>query len=198
MQVEKAFLPKRQVQRFKETTPPQVRAGMHSVQHQGVGAFVAELKSRAMERRSKGAPGLGAGSLPDEKKSRRRQQLQEDIVYYENQRDQLHESSDLGDAYSTVFVAHIPTETSDEELRALFSKHGSVTKLTHVKRTVRGKRRAGYAFVVYANRADAKRVVANGNTIGSTRMFSLHGKRLVVDVERGRVVKNWLPLRLRR
>lgn len=93
------------------------------------------------------------------------------------------------DPYKTLFVANLNYDTTESRLRREFEVYGSIRRITFVHDKVRGKPR-GYAFIEFKRekemhdaykKADGKRI---------------DGRRVLVDVERGRTQKGWLPRRL--
>lgn len=101
-------------------------------------------------------------------------------------------TASYGDPYCTLFLAHLPRKVTAQDVSQVCSKYGAVVQTSVVQRG--GKR--PYAFVVYGERSEARRALA-GLHRGSFP-FSGETTRIVADVERGRVVKNWVPARLRR
>uniref|UniRef100_A0AAV1UYZ1 U1 small nuclear ribonucleoprotein 70 kDa n=1 Tax=Peronospora matthiolae TaxID=2874970 RepID=A0AAV1UYZ1_9STRA len=93
-----------------------------------------------------------------------------------------------GDAYKTLFVGRISYETTEQQLRHEFEQYGPVKRVRLVE-DPDGKSR-GYGFVEYEKEADMKAAYkyADGKKID--------GRRVVVDVERGRTVRDWLPRKL--
>lgn len=89
------------------------------------------------------------------------------------------------DAYKTLFVGRISYETTEKQLRHEFEQYGPVKRVRLVE-DEDGKSR-GYGFVEYENESDLKAAykLADGKKID--------GRRVVVDVERGRTVRDWLP-----
>lgn len=196
------FQPLHRVEIFKETAPEQVRTNVWTLNYDGFDNSVLDaLKSHAQDKTIIRKPPTKIITENEDdglvKKTR-----QEQILRYEQRKTALLENKDLGDAYSTVFVAHIPVTATEEDLRKVFEKFGTVLKVTIIRRKKMklGKttHRRGYAFVVFENRTEAKRVVSQASTIGGGHIMSINGQRLVVDVERGRVVKNWIPRKLRK
>lgn len=92
------------------------------------------------------------------------------------------------DAYKTLFVGRLAYKLSEEDIKHEFEFYGPVAKV-HLVKDKEGKSR-GYAFVQYENAADftAAYKDADGRKI--------EDRRIVVDVERGRTVKDWRPRRL--
>ncbi|KAI1719178.1 RNA recognition motif domain-containing protein [Ditylenchus destructor] len=92
------------------------------------------------------------------------------------------------DPYKTLFVARINYETSEFKLRREFEKYGKIVKISMVHNK-NGKPR-GYAFIEYANKSDMTAAYKKADGM------KIDGRRVVVDYERGRTQKQWLPRRL--
>lgn len=95
----------------------------------------------------------------------------------------------VGDPYKTIFVGRLPYELSEERLKAEFERFGAVERVRIVADNKTGKSR-GYGFVEFADEAHLK--VAHRQANGTM----LDGRCIVVDVERGRTVRDWKPRRL--
>jgi U1 small nuclear ribonucleoprotein len=91
-------------------------------------------------------------------------------------------------ALNTLFVARIAYETTEKKLYRTFSEYGAIVDLKLVK-DKDGKSR-GYAFVEFADEESMKKAYRYANNM------TLDGRRILVDVERGRTVKGWKPRRL--
>jgi len=91
------------------------------------------------------------------------------------------------DAYKTLFVARISHETTEHKLRREFEHFGPL-KTVRLVQDRNGECR-GYAFLEYEREADMKE--AYKRTDGR----KIDGRRVVVDVERGRTVRKWKPRR---
>mmetsp|Transcript_16343 Transcript_16343/g.22775 ORF Transcript_16343/g.22775 Transcript_16343/m.22775 type:complete len:374 (-) Transcript_16343:450-1571(-) len=90
--------------------------------------------------------------------------------------------------YNTLFVGRLAYEVTERKLLREFETFGPVKDLKMVKGKD-GKSR-GVAFVEYDHEEDMKRAyrAADG--------MKIEGREIVVDVERGHTVPNWLPRRL--
>ena len=92
------------------------------------------------------------------------------------------------DAYKTLFVGRLSYSVTPEALKSLMEEFGEVTH-AHIVEDLEGRSR-GYGFVEFAEeaamRAACKR--AGGRMV--------EGRRIIVDVERGRTIRNWKPRRL--
>ncbi|XP_059050334.1 U1 small nuclear ribonucleoprotein 70 kDa [Achroia grisella] len=93
------------------------------------------------------------------------------------------------DPFKTLFVARINYDTSESKLRREFEGYGPIKKIYMVYNKENDKPR-GYAFIEYEHERDMHSAYkhADGKKID--------GKRVLVDVERARTVKGWLPRRL--
>ena len=94
-----------------------------------------------------------------------------------------------GDPYKTLFIGRIPLDVTPEELIREFSIYGQLERVRLVTDEKTGKSK-GYAFLVYERERDMKAAYKDADGM------KIHGKRLLIDVERGRTVKGWKPRRL--
>jgi hypothetical protein len=94
-----------------------------------------------------------------------------------------------GDPYKTLFVARVGYETTDETLRTAFEQFGPIKSCKLVLDTVTGKSR-GYGFIEFEHERDMKTAYKQGDG------KKIDGRRVLVDVERGRTVNKWRPRRL--
>ena len=78
--------------------------------------------------------------------------------------------------------------TTESRLREVCEKYGPIEEIVMVK-DLEGKSR-GYAFVEYTYAEDMKAAYNHLNH------YRLDERSLIVDVERGRTVRKWLPARL--
>ncbi|KAM8825383.1 U1 small nuclear ribonucleoprotein 70 kDa [Synchiropus picturatus] len=94
-----------------------------------------------------------------------------------------------GDAFKTLFVARVNYDTTESKLRREFEVYGPIKRIYIVYNKITGKPR-GYAFIEYEHERDMHSAYkhADGKKID--------GRRVLVDVERGRTVKGWHPRRL--
>ncbi|CAK5047204.1 unnamed protein product [Meloidogyne enterolobii] len=128
----------------------------------------------------------------DEKRIRKRKERQELMAYKIEQGIATWTPADnpkaTSDPYKTLFIARINYETSENKLRREFEKYGKIKKVVLVHDKT-GKPR-GYAFIEYEHKSDMSAAYkkADGTKID--------GRRVVVDYERGRTKKSWLPRRL--
>lgn len=129
----------------------------------------------------------------DERLERKRREKAEQMQYKLEQEIALwdpHSASvATGDPYKTLFVARINYDSSESKLRREFEIYGPIKKIvmTHNMKTSKPR---GYAFIEYEHERDMHSAYkhADGKKID--------GRRVLVDVERARTVKGWLPRRL--
>lgn len=93
------------------------------------------------------------------------------------------------DPYRTLFVARINYDTSESKLRREFEVYGKIKKIKMIHDLKTDKPR-GYAFIEYEDESSMHAAYkrADGKKID--------GRRVVVDIERGRTIKGWKPRRL--
>ncbi|KAI5121234.1 hypothetical protein M0805_007241 [Coniferiporia weirii] len=94
----------------------------------------------------------------------------------------------VGDPYKTLFVARLNKNASESDLRRDFEGYGTIERV-RIVRDKRGRSR-GYAFIVYERERDMKAAYKEADGL------HILGKRILVDVERGRTVRGWKPRRL--
>ncbi|CAF1148468.1 unnamed protein product [Rotaria sp. Silwood1] len=112
-------------------------------------------------------------------------QLEENLASW----DPNNNEASTTDPYKTLFVARLNYDTSETKLRREFEVYGKIKSIHLIHDTQTGKPR-GYAFIEYEKESDMHAAYkrADGRKID--------GRRVVVDVERGRTVKGWRPRRL--
>ncbi|CAD5225480.1 unnamed protein product [Bursaphelenchus okinawaensis] len=127
-----------------------------------------------------------------EKREERRKEKQELLAYKIEQGIAMwapaENSEATEDPYKTLFVARISYETSESKLKREFERFGPIKKivLVHDKD---GKPR-GYAFIEYEHKTDMSAAYKKADGM------KIDGRRIIVDYERGRTQKTWLPRRL--
>jgi U1 small nuclear ribonucleoprotein len=93
------------------------------------------------------------------------------------------------DPYKTLFVARMSYETTEEGLKKAFEQFGQV-KSVHLVRASGSNKPRGYGFIEFEHERDMKTAYKQGDG------KKIDGRRVLVDVERGRTVRNWKPRRL--
>ncbi|CAI9722330.1 small nuclear ribonucleoprotein 70 kDa-like [Octopus vulgaris] len=129
----------------------------------------------------------------EERKERKRKERVEQIAYKLEQDLALWDPHNIPDStsdpYKTLFVARINYDTSESKLRREFEVFGPIRRIRMVN-DVKSVKMRGYAFIEYEHERDMHSAYkhADGRKID--------GRRVLVDVERGRTVKGWRPRRL--
>lgn len=94
-----------------------------------------------------------------------------------------------GDPYKTLFVARLNYETTESRIKREFESYGPIKRVRLVTDKFTNKPK-GYAFIEYVHTRDMKAAYKQGDG------RKIDGRRVLVDVERGRTVPNWRPRRL--
>mmetsp|Transcript_5609 Transcript_5609/g.7060 ORF Transcript_5609/g.7060 Transcript_5609/m.7060 type:complete len:431 (+) Transcript_5609:68-1360(+) len=110
--------------------------------------------------------------------------------YREEQKQCAGEFTNGMNCYNTLFVGRLAYEVTERKLLREMEAYGPVKDLKLVTDKKAAGKSRGYAFVEYEHEEDMKRAyrAADG--------MRLEGRAIVVDVERGHTVPNWLPRRL--
>eukprot|EP01029_Cantina_marsupialis_P029793 TRINITY_DN782217_c0_g1_i1.p1 TRINITY_DN782217_c0_g1~~TRINITY_DN782217_c0_g1_i1.p1 ORF type:complete len:327 (+),score=107.54 TRINITY_DN782217_c0_g1_i1:140-1120(+) len=103
-------------------------------------------------------------------------------------KDLENKPSATADPYKTIFVGRLDYATTERDLKRFFERVGPV-KAVCLIHDLEGNSR-GYAFVEMEQEADMRRAYDRFNG------ERLDGRRIIVDVERGRTVRDWLPRKL--
>ncbi|CAG5129846.1 unnamed protein product [Candidula unifasciata] len=129
----------------------------------------------------------------DERKERKRKERQEQHAYKLEQDLALWAPATNPNATSnpfrTLFIARINFDTSESKLRREFEVYGPVKKISVINDRNSGKPR-GYAFIEYEHERDMHAAYKHADG------HKIDGRRVLVDVERGRTVEGWRPRRL--
>lgn len=155
--------------------------------YDGVGAFL-----NVFEHPSETPPPTRVETR-EERLERKRRERAEQTAYKLEQEIALWDPSQstriTADPFKTLFVARVNYDTSESKLRREFEGYGPIKKIYMVYNKENDKPR-GYAFIEYEHERDMHSAYkhADGKKID--------GKRVLVDVERARTVKGWLPRRL--
>nr|CAH7729677.1 unnamed protein product [Callosobruchus chinensis] len=188
------FLPPNLLALFAPRDPIQYLPPVAKLPHEkknrgylGLGAFLDGFED------PKDTPPPTKVETREERLERRRKERAEQVAYKLEQEiavwDPNSSSNITGDPFKTLFVARINYDTSESKLRREFEVYGPIKKIVLIHNTVNGKPR-GYAFIEYEHERDMHSAYkhADGKKID--------GRRVLVDVERARTVKGWLPRRL--
>lgn len=215
MTSDRGFVQNRTIESFRDTATPQVRDDCRfKLNHSSLAGFIGQLENHSSEKaninktkdssacengKSKKSTDLKINSKT-KTKEQLDQQRKEAIVRYEQRRLQRDESQ-FGDPYNTIFIAHLPHNITQEDLLKECSVYGKVHQIHIIrndKNECRRKRKRPYAFVSFEEKSHSRMALTglnNNSTESSSRSTS---SRRVVDVERNRFLKNFLPTRLRK
>jgi len=119
-----------------------------------------------------------------EKITRHQAKLQKQIEEYQPMKE-----DHGGDPFKTLFVARLSYDTTEKKLKREFESWGAIRSVKLITCSKTGKPR-GYAFIEYEHERDLK------NAYKQADGKKIDGRRVMVDVERGRTVPKWLPIRL--
>lgn len=113
-----------------------------------------------------------------------------------NDTEAFAENEFLKDPYRTVFVARLYYSLTEVDLSKHFTQFGSIESI-RIVRDQQGRSR-GYGFIVFEREADAKTCVRELAATGLSVEQPADSKprKILVDRERGRLVRSWMPRRL--
>ncbi|KAG0180440.1 hypothetical protein DFQ29_000686 [Apophysomyces sp. BC1021] len=123
-----------------------------------------------------------------EKIETRKKKATENLAKAEVEYNPENDANVQGNPFNTLFIARLSYDMTDSDLLREFELYGPVKHLRLVKDT-EGKSR-GYAFIEYEREKDMKAAYKDADGL------KILGRRIIVDVERGRTVKGWRPRRL--
>ncbi|XP_059475918.1 U1 small nuclear ribonucleoprotein 70 kDa-like isoform X1 [Neocloeon triangulifer] len=155
--------------------------------YSGVGEFLASFEDPL------DTPAPRKVETREERLDRRRREKEEQVAYKLEQEIAVWDPQNLptatSDPFKTLFVARINYDSSESKLRREFEVYGPIKKIV-VSHNVNDGKPRGYAFIEYEHERDMHTAYkhADGKKID--------GRRVLVDVERARTVKGWLPRRL--
>jgi len=107
-----------------------------------------------------------------------------DIKKYKYEKD----SKIRGEPKKTLFVARLDMGTTEDTLKREFGRFGKIKSLRLVRDVVTGISR-GYAFIEYSHEEDMREAFFR------THRMNIDGRQIMVDFERERVMKTWIPRR---
>jgi len=125
----------------------------------------------------------GTDDVPHDKGIRRAQKAVEQKKY-----DSSKDSKIKGDPYCTLFIARLDKSTTEKALDQIFTRWGEIKRLRIARDIVTGASR-GYAFVEFYNEMDMR------DAFRSAHRMVIDGRQIMIDFERERVMKTWIPRR---
>jgi len=129
----------------------------------------------------------------EERLERKKREKEEQVAYKQEQEVALWDPNSnpesTSDPFKTLFVSRINFYTSESKLRREFEQYGPIKSIKVINDKDSEKPR-GYCFIEFEQEKDMHSAYkhADGKKID--------GRRVLVDVERARTVKGWLPRRL--
>lgn len=161
----------------------------------GVASYMAQFERTAAPKRTLQPTPQILKKMKHKKKQESWEEKKAPLIeeYRKEQRESSGEFMNMN-CYNTLFVGRLAYEVTERKLLREFDAFGPVkdVKLVTSKggESEREGKSRGYAFVEFEKEDDMKRAyrAADG--------MRIEGKEIVVDVERGHTVPNWLPRRL--
>ncbi|KAK0540449.1 hypothetical protein OC842_000478 [Tilletia horrida] len=166
--------------------------------YRGVGAFLEERRQEAADRgeatkeedteeekKNFSLAEVTKQELRREEKAKKRVEAKEQADKSYNPQE---DANAVGDPFKTLFLSRLPYDLTEKDIKREFEQYGPIESLRLV-RNHEGKSR-GYAFVLYERERDMRAAYKEAEGI------KMGGRRIMVDVERGRTVKDWKPMRL--
>ncbi|XP_046863065.1 U1 small nuclear ribonucleoprotein 70 kDa-like isoform X1 [Xenia sp. Carnegie-2017] len=186
-----AFLPSNLLALFAARPPIPYLPPLDKLGHQkkpwpysGIASIVADFED------PEDTPSPTRAETRDEKIERKKcERIKKKKADLEKAAEEWDPHTDGSDAFKTLFVGRLNYDTSEKKMRREMEVYGPVKSIQMVTNSTTGKPR-GYCFVEFEHERDMHTAYkhADGKKID--------GRRIVVDVERGRTVKNWKPRRL--
>ncbi|KDN52954.1 RNA-binding domain-containing protein [Tilletiaria anomala UBC 951] len=127
-------------------------------------------------------------SLTEQTKREIRREEKKKQVEEEKKHNPKEDAHTTGDPFKTLFIGRLSYEVAEDDLRKEFDRYGPI-EVVRLVTDQEGKSR-GYAFIVYEREKDMRAAYK------SAEGMKLRGRRILVDVERGRTVTGWKPMRL--
>lgn len=181
--IKAAFMPNPPLKHY----PPQKKRRKHAIE--GVSNYLVRMeKTQPPKRDIMPTP----QSLKERRKELKREAYlkgMEPIIaaYRKAQKESSGEFEGIN-CYNTLFVGRLAYEVTERKLLREMETFGPVKDIKIIKDKEGNSR--GYAFVEYENEEDMKRAYRAADAM------RIEGREIVVDVERGHTVPNWLPRRL--
>lgn len=103
----------------------------------------------------------------------------------------LKHDQEMKDPYKTVFIGRLDYKVTEIDISTHFSRFGPISSIKIVRDSNKSR---GYGFLVFERDGDAKTCIRECGPTGMA-MPGFRGT-VLVDMERGRLVRNWKPRRL--
>lgn len=166
--------------------PPVDQKKKNSQNYVGLTDFLSNFETTA-------PPPATRGETREEKDKRKRAEILETAKQQLDLKitdwDPHNDANATGDPFKTLFVGRINYDTTESKLRRELESYGHIKNIKLVF-NVRTRKPRGYAFVEFENEKDMHSAYKHSDG------KKVDGRRIVVDVERGRTVKTWKPRKL--
>lgn len=157
--------------------------------YEGVAAYVQKFEDPRVTPQPGPSPGVETrAQIKERKRKLKWQKEMQRIEELMKTWDPHNNPKATEEAYKTLFVGRLSYTSTEESLRREFEEYGPI-KTVRIVVDLDGKPR-GYGFIEFEREKDMRTAYkdADGKRVD--------GRRIVVDVERGRTVKDWRPRRL--
>ncbi|CAK90444.1 unnamed protein product (macronuclear) [Paramecium tetraurelia] len=148
--------------------------------------FEDEYEQMEREEREKGVVKPSRLPLKILKKQEMRRQHSEEVRKRLQTWNPFEDANITSDPYKTLFVGRLNFATTDKKLRKEFEEYGPIKSVRIVRDSTHDKPR-GYAFIEYESK----------NSVKSAYKYAVDkrvdGRKVVVDIERGRTILKWRP-----
>eukprot|EP01053_Blabericola_migrator_P001725 Blabericola_migrator_1__1724@NODE_1463_length_4505_cov_224_617846_g238_i2_p3_GENE_NODE_1463_length_4505_cov_224_617846_g238_i2NODE_1463_length_4505_cov_224_617846_g238_i2_p3_ORF_typecomplete_len253_score36_31RRM_1/PF00076_22/1_3e19U1snRNP70_N/PF12220_8/2e16RRM_5/PF13893_6/1_2e06RRM_7/PF16367_5/1_8e04RRM_7/PF16367_5/3_4e06RL/PF17797_1/3_1e05RRM_occluded/PF16842_5/0_14PHM7_cyt/PF14703_6/0_18RRM_2/PF04059_12/0_26Strep_SA_rep/PF06696_11/0_45Strep_SA_rep/PF06696_11/1_8e03_NODE_1463_length_4505_cov_22 len=124
--------------------------------------------------------------IKKEKLAQYQEDLKNRIAEYKPLRDP--EKIKTADPRKTLFVGRLSYETTEKKLLKTFEAYGQIRDIRLV--TDKSSKPRGYAFIEFRSSDGLRAAYREANE------RNLDGRRIVVDIEKARIIRGWLPRRL--
>eukprot|EP00510_Aplanochytrium_minuta_P000234 CAMPEP_0184019660 /NCGR_PEP_ID=MMETSP0954-20121128/8882_1 /TAXON_ID=627963 /ORGANISM="Aplanochytrium sp, Strain PBS07" /LENGTH=322 /DNA_ID=CAMNT_0026301365 /DNA_START=114 /DNA_END=1083 /DNA_ORIENTATION=+ len=165
---------------------PRIKKANYKKPISGIASLISVFEKELQKAENKPKPLSNAEKKEVRKKermSKHKENLEVKKAAYNSQKDASSSEKHTSNAYNTLFVARLNYSVDENELKEIFSEYGNLKKVVVVKDSVSGKPR-GYGFVEFEHGVDMKAALRRTDGI------KIKGRRILVDVERARTVKN--------
>ncbi|CAD8183476.1 unnamed protein product [Paramecium octaurelia] len=148
--------------------------------------FEDEYEQMEREEREKNVVKPSRLPLKVLKKQERKRQHSEEVKKRLQTWNPFEDPNISSDPYKTLFVGRLNFATTDKKLRKEFEEYGPIKSVRIARDSTHDKPR-GYAFIEYESK----------NSVKSAYKYAVDkrvdGRKVVVDIERGRTILKWRP-----
>mmetsp|Transcript_4675 Transcript_4675/g.6776 ORF Transcript_4675/g.6776 Transcript_4675/m.6776 type:complete len:351 (+) Transcript_4675:63-1115(+) len=156
----------------------------------GMTAYLDQFEEKTDGRKKQKTPLQLKTELQQQKKEEHKAELEPAIAAYRQEQKECAGEFEGMNCYNTLFVGRLAYEVTERKLLREFEQFGPVKDLKIIKDDKQKDKSKGFSFVEFEHEEDMKRAYRAADGL------RLEGRQIVVDVERGHTVPNWLPRRL--